>query len=333
MHFNNISVRGKLWLILLGLLGSILTLAIVVQIHTANIASEAVRVVQFNEERISLALRWRGLSELAAQRVVLAATVQEEAISKDLTDKVKQGIASVTEVQKKLEAALFSPEDKQAFERIRVARAVVLEHTAAMQKARAQGDIAGARKINDELLAPATAQYLGAQDALVQLQERQRDRAVQRGEERRSQAQLLAAGAALVLVLVGVLLGWLTVRTITEPLDRAVGLADAIAAGDLTQDVHDERGDELGHLLRSLSAMGAKLRSVVGEVRAGVTSVSSAAHEIATGNHDLSARTEQTAANLEETAASMEQLTATVTQSAETARQANQLGVVSENGK
>ncbi|GAB1386696.1 hypothetical protein MASR1M59_18440 [Melaminivora sp.] len=325
MHFNNISVRGKLWLILLGLLGSILTLAIVVQIHTANIASEAVRVVQFNEERISLALRWRGLSELAAQRVVLAATVQEEAISKDLTDKVKQGIASVTEVQKKLEAALFSPEDKQAFERIRVARAVVLEHTAAMQKARAQGDIAGARKINDELLAPATAQYLGAQDALVQLQERQRDRAVQRGEERRSQAQLLAAGAALVLVLVGVLLGWLTVRTITEPLDRAVGLADAIAAGDLTQDVHDERGDELGHLLRSLSAMGAKLRSVVGEVRAGVTSVSSAAHEIATGNHDLSARTEQTAANLEETAASMEQLTATVTQSAETARQANQL--------
>ncbi len=79
------------------------------------------------------------------------------------------------------------------------------------------------------------------------------------------------------------------------------------------------------NLLRSLNAMGAKLREVVGEVRSGVESVSSAAHQIATGNHDLSARTEQTAANLQETAASMEELTATVTQSADTARQANQL--------
>ncbi|MDH1607766.1 methyl-accepting chemotaxis protein, partial [Comamonas aquatica] len=78
-------------------------------------------------------------------------------------------------------------------------------------------------------------------------------------------------------------------------------------------------------LLRSLSAMTQKLRTVVGEVRNGVDSVSSAASQISTGNQDLSARTEQTAANLEETAASIEELTATVTQSADTARQANQL--------
>ena len=105
-----------------------------------------------------------------------------------------------------------------------------------------------------------------------------------------------------------------------------MGLAEAIQDGDLTQDVHDDRGDELGHLLRTLSAMGAKLRTVVGEVRMGVESVSAAAGQIATGNHDLSARTEQTAANLEETAASMEELTATVTQSADTARQAASSG-------
>ena len=129
-----------------------------------------------------------------------------------------------------------------------------------------------------------------------------------------------------IVVVLGALAlsGWL-VRSLTEPLQRAVGLAEAIQDGDLTQDVHDDRGDELGHLLRTLSAMGAKLRTVVGEVRMGVESVSAAAGQIATGNHDLSARTEQTAANLEETAASMEELTATVTQSADTARQANQL--------
>ncbi|MCZ2107925.1 MAG: HAMP domain-containing protein, partial [Burkholderiales bacterium] len=61
-------------------------------------------------------------------------------------------------------------------------------------------------------------------------------------------------------------------RSITQPLERAVDLADAIAAGDLTVNIQDDRRDELGHLLRSLNAMGAKLREVVGEVRSGVES-------------------------------------------------------------
>ena len=132
--------------------------------------------------------------------------------------------------------------------------------------------------------------------------------------------------AALALALgVGAVLSILVVRQITTPLEKAVALADTIAAGDLTVDVHDDRRDELGRLLRSLDTMTQRLRAVVSEVRNGVDSVSSAASEIATGNQDLSGRTEQTAANLEETAASIEELTATVSQSADTARQANQL--------
>ena len=69
-----------------------------------------------------------------------------------------------------------------------------------------------------------------------------------------------------ILLFLFMLLAWRLVRSITQPLDRAVLLADQIAAGDLTADVHDDRGDELGHLLRSLSAMAARLRSVVGEI-------------------------------------------------------------------
>ena len=129
----------------------------------------------------------------------------------------------------------------------------------------------------------------------------------------------------MVLMAAGLFLAWKLVRSITLPLNEAVETIDAIAAGDLTRELQSTRKDEFGHMLRSLSAMSARLRGVVSEVRQGVDSVSSASVEIANGNHDLSARTEQTASNLEETAASMEQLTATVSQSADTARQANQL--------
>ena len=197
--------------------------------------------------------------------------------------------------------------------------------TQQLQALRAAGDVEGLRRRAMQEMVPAAEAYYGEVETLVKQQEVRRDQVVAEAAAQRQRVQWMGLGVALLVVAFGLWLFWLLVRSITQPLTRAVGLADAIAAGDLTQDVHDERGDELGQLLRALSAMGAKLRQVVGEVRAGVASVSSAAHEIASGNHDLSARTEQTAANLEETAASMEELTATVTQSADTARQANKL--------
>ena len=48
-------------------------------------------------------------------------------------------------------------------------------------------------------------------------------------------------------------------RSITRPLDQAVNAIDAIAAGDLTQELHSARKDEFGHMLRSLSAMSTQL--------------------------------------------------------------------------
>ncbi|MBP7352815.1 MAG: HAMP domain-containing protein, partial [Comamonas sp.] len=172
---------------------------------------------------------------------------------------------------------------------------------------------------------PAVEVYKQAQQDMVKLQETLRDRIVTDGAALRQKALWMATGVTALLLLLALGLSRGMIRQVTLPLDRAVALTRRIADGDLTVEAHDERKDELGLLLRSLSEMSHKLRSVVGEVRSGVESVSAASSQIATGNQDLSARTEQTAANLEETAASMEELTSTVTQSSETARQANQL--------
>ncbi len=159
----------------------------------------------------------------------------------------------------------------------------------------------------------------------MSLQEKLRDQVKADGIDRLTSAKMVGIGASLTVLAFAILLTFLTVRSITRPLDRAVKMAKAIAGGDLTVDVNDGRKDELGQLLRALSIMVDHLRGVVGEVRIGVASVSSASTQIATGNEDLSARTEEAAASLEETAASIEELTATVAQSADTAHQANQL--------
>jgi len=131
---------------------------------------------------------------------------------------------------------------------------------------------------------------------------------------------LTAAG-----VLLAVTLGIVISSSIVGPLRRAIKVADAVAAGDLSGDIAPEGGDELAHLQQALEDMVVSLRKVVTTVRLGVDSVAVASSQIASGNQDLSTRTEQQASNLEQTAASMEQLSSTVKQNTESARQANQL--------
>ncbi|MBS0507927.1 MAG: HAMP domain-containing protein, partial [Proteobacteria bacterium] len=325
MNLHHLPVARKLWALVLGLTISMLALLAGLMSYSMEVDDKAASIVQYNEDRISLALRWKGLSALAVDRVVNSLASNDEALTERLIKESKEGIQAIDAVQKQIEEALFSPADKEQFQRVMAARKQVLEANAEAGKLRANLDHTGARALLESKLLPAVARYVAEQDAFVQLQERQRDAAKQRATDQRQRALWLGGGIALTVVALGLVLAALLVRSITQPLARAVGLAGTITAGDLTQDVHDERRDELGQLLRALSAMGARLRSVVGEVRSGVESVSAASSQIATGNHDLSARTEQTAANLEETAASMEELTATVTQSADTARQANQL--------
>jgi methyl-accepting chemotaxis protein len=134
----------------------------------------------------------------------------------------------------------------------------------------------------------------------------------------------ISGGTTLLLVLV---LGWHTVRSIARPLNDAVSIAERVSQGNLSEPVVVSGNDEFSLLLKAMAHMNSALASVVSKVRGGAESVATASAEIAQGNHDLSARTESQASALEEAAASMEQLGAQVKQNAESARQANQLSM------
>ena len=323
MFFKHLSVGRKLWALVLGLTLALLVLMGGLLSHLLDLNDEATHTAQLSEERITLAVRWRGMVALDVHRIVVQMGTSDAALAERLQK--ESNTQAITELQSKVTALVSSTEGKAQLDRIGAARSQALEVIRQAAALRSQGDVSAATALVNDKLQPLVTAYVGELDNFIQLQERRRDEAAQRTQAQRQRALWISLAVCVVVVLGALALsGWL-VNSLTEPLQRAVGLAEAIQDGDLTQDVHDDRGDELGHLLRALSAMGAKLRIVVGEVRMGVESVSAAAGQIATGNHDLSARTEQTAANLEETAASMEELTATVTQSADTARQANQL--------
>ena len=325
MQLNNIPVAHKLWGVLLGLVLAMLGLGLGLLVYEGQINGAVEKDIQQSEERISLALRWKGLSALGVERTMVAAISPDTELSEDMLQLAQSDMEGITVLQQQLTAAVFTAEARRQLESIAADRATVLQYNAQAQEQRNAGDLGEAQKIVAQKMRPAVDRYVAAQDGFLRLQEQRRDEAKRQGAAQRSMAHWIGGGLAAALLLLAVAAAAWLVRSITLPLQRAMHLAQAIAGGDLTADASDDRTDELGNLLRSLSAMSAHLRNVVGQVRSGMDSVSSASAQIAMGNQDLSARTEQTAANLEETAASMEQLTATVTQSADTARQANQL--------
>ncbi|WP_284700742.1 Tar ligand binding domain-containing protein [Robbsia betulipollinis] len=132
----------------------------------------------------------------------------------------------------------------------------------------------------------------------------------------------------MVALVVALLAAALTIRSllraITGPLETALSHFSEMEQGDLRRPVVVRSTDEMGQLLRALSAVKLSLAGTVSTIR-------HAAESIASGNLDLSSRTGEQAAALAQTAASMAQLTQTVKQNAENAEMANELTVVARN--
>ncbi|MCR1769326.1 methyl-accepting chemotaxis protein [Burkholderia glumae] len=140
-----------------------------------------------------------------------------------------------------------------------------------------------------------------------------------------SVAESTIIAVTITALAAAVLLAFFITRDITLPIGVAVSAAEAVARGDLTQDITTDRADETGRLLRALRDMNENLLQVVGRVRGGADTMATATSEIAAGNHDLSSRTEEQASSLQETASSMEELTATVRQNADNAHRGSTL--------
>ena len=170
-----------------------------------------------------------------------------------------------------------------------------------------------------------------------------------------------AAGAAL---LVSIVSGVLLSLSINRGLSRAVSLADAVARGDLNQNVKVSSNDEIKDLIDSLNRMTAnlrvtaemaeaiahgdlsvdpkplsekdtlglalkemtqKLRTVVSDALSAAGNVSSGSEELSSACQQLSAGANEQAASAEEVSSSMEEMAANIKQNADNAAQTEKI--------
>ena len=139
----------------------------------------------------------------------------------------------------------------------------------------------------------------------------------------------IAIATALAL-LVGMLAAWLITRAIVGPLQRVIGRAQRIAAGDLAGEAEVPRRDEVGQLLLAMQQMAAGLSGIVSGLQQGI-------EQLAGSAQSLSAVTEQTNREVgsqqqetEQVATAMQQMSATVHDVARNAEQAAQAAEVAD---
>ncbi len=238
---------------------------------------------------------------------------ENDAISKQISGQVAEIEKSLSSSQ---ERDLFEvvTQDRQAYISARnKAKALLAD------KKREQA-MAGLR---DEVI-PALDKYRAMWEKFIDLQTSAMQQSMKESQE------AYTVGRRIALLLLGLTLFLATfaaisvTRSITAPIEQAVGHAERIAAGDLTREIVVTNRSETGKLQQAMREMSAKLSGIIRDVREGSAAVASAAQQVSASSQSLSQGTSEQAASVEEMSSSLEQMNASITQNADNSRQVEQ---------
>ena len=302
-----------------------LTVVGIVQMQSASKETDALVNVKVRNER--LIAEWTKVIEVNAARTAAAWKVSDPEHQKQFEQEMAVSSARATEIQNAIGKSELSADEQALYQEVLSTRKAYTDVRKNVFKAKNAGDLELGKRLYEGDMAVKRDIYLASLKKLELLEAKLLDETAAQIRSRYENGRLLLISLGVVAILLGIACAYWITRSITRPITRAVEVAEAVSAGDLTSHIVVESRDETGQLMHALKNMNDKLVSIVGQVRAGTESISTASSEIAAGNLDLSSRTEEQASSLEETASSMEELTSTVKLNADNARSANQLAI------
>lgn len=147
---------------------------------------------------------------------------------------------------------------------------------------------------------------------------------------------MIAVGTVILLVSASMAI-WITI-SITRGISSALGVARAVADGDLTATAQATSNDEIKDLIDTLMRMTDRLKEAVGDVNSAARNVASGSTEMSSTAEQLSQGAVEQASSTEETSASVEEIAANIKQNADNTNQAETIarkvaGDADESGK
>ncbi|WP_322007258.1 methyl-accepting chemotaxis protein [Paraburkholderia tropica] len=326
---RNVTVRASLLAVLaifstMILLGGLMGIT---ALHSANGNTQSLREMARQTILVNDAYKDTARTRSALMRAYTALKERNDTAGRDAALKSAQRTLdlSASETQAFQKAVPFDGMDATLKASLIDSSGQLATNLARARDALASGDTGAYAMLNDSAITSSGAAYSANVEQFQQLANQLSETGLANAN---TQYQwivgMVVLGVSLAMALI-VATHFALRRVVSQPLALAADVLDRIASNDLTVQVPQASGNEIGLLFAAMQRMKSGLTQTVAGVRDSCEAIHTAAREIAAGNLDLSSRTEQQSASLEETAASMEQLTSTVRQNAEHAREASTL--------
>jgi methyl-accepting chemotaxis protein len=178
---------------------------------------------------------------------------------------------------------------------------------------------------------PATTKWQEALHSNIELQHENADRDLASAHAAYATARqwmyaLLATGMVF-----GSFVSWFITRSITHAITKAVHITQAVARGDLSQNIEVDSQDETGQLLQGLKDMTGSLATTVRQVRTGAEQVSHAASQLSASAAQVTQATHRQSEAAAGVASAVEQVTVSITSVAHNADDVRELAKSSQD--
>ena len=186
----------------------------------------------------------------------------------------------------------------------------------------------GVYKATELVQGTAREALVAARDAIkkvIELNNEQMQQAAKGADDLYAFSRNLLIGLLIGMTIIAAAAATWIVLNISRAISSALGLANAVAAGDLNATASVKSNDEIKDLIDSLNMMVGKLKSVVSEVMSATRNVAAGSQEMSAAAEQLSQGATEQASSTEEVSSSMEQMTANIKQNADNSGQTEQI--------
>ncbi|OYV29245.1 MAG: methyl-accepting chemotaxis protein, partial [Thiomonas sp. 20-64-9] len=315
---NNLRIRTRMTLGLLGMLAVIVLNAALAQQQLAQSNARLDAIVHVQSQRIALLntffTNFQGTTAALYQTLLNPAHAQaQQALKKQLAENRE----STAQVFKELQAL---PPDAEVNAQLAEIHSLMAKNRGVQQQViglMQQGLYPQASTIYTQLASPIVLAMHQHISALIAHQKAQMQAAYAQSQAAYASAVRQALWITIGFILAAMVGGFWITRSITRPLAEAVSVAQRVAEGDLSVRVASTSKDETGQLLSALGEMVGRLTSVIGSVRSSAEQLLSASTQVSATSQSLSQSSSEQAASVEETSATLEQATASIRQNAD----------------
>ncbi len=220
--------------------------------------------------------------------------------------------AALAKANSEYQALLSSDEERALYERYQQAERLYLAGQANVVELSKQDRLEDARTVINGDYAKHADQLAAVLVELNTLNRKLASQSAEYSAELFSEARIWVIAAMIAAAIATIVLAMLLTRSIVQPLNEALHMAETVAAGDLTQRIEVQGNDEPARLLGALKTMQQSLRTTIQSIADSSNQLASASEELHAVTEDSTRGLHQQNNEIEQAATAVNEMTTAV---------------------